>query len=95
MSSTKSSGRSFSPIIFRNVSRGSTLDETTVASISSPFSSTTPVARPSESLIFATGVFVRISTPASRAASAMAFEIAPVPPRAKPHERNAPSISPM
>ncbi len=43
----------------------------------------------------AIGASVRISTPASRAASAMALEIAPVPPRAKPQERNAPSISPM
>ena len=31
----------------------------------------------------------------SRAASAIAFEIAPVPPRANPQERKAPSISPM
>jgi hypothetical protein len=33
--------------------------------------------------------------PAARAAPAMAFEMAPVPPRASPHDRNAPSISPM
>ena len=46
-------------------------------------------------MICATGASVRISTPASRAAPAIAFEIAPVPPREKPHERNAPSISPM
>ena len=32
---------------------------------------------------------------ASRAALAMAFEIAPVPPRESPHDLNAPSISPM
>ena len=30
-----------------------------------------------------------------RAASAIAFEIAPVPPRANPQARKAPSISPM
>ena len=77
------------------VRRGSTLEETTVASISSPFSRTTPFALPLTSLIFAIGVFVRISTPASRAASPIALEIAPVPPRAKPQERKAPSISPM
>ena len=47
MSSTKSAGRCSSPSILMNVSRGSTLEETTRASISSPFSSTTPVARPS------------------------------------------------
>src|SRR5712691_10834909 len=56
---------------------------------------TTPQARPFLTRIFATGALVRISAPASRAASAMAFEIAPVPPRLKPQERNAPSISPM
>ena len=42
-----------------------------------------------------TRALVRISAPASRAADAIACEIAPVPPRANPHERNAPSISPM
>ena len=57
-------------------------------------SSTTPRAR-SLTLIFATAALVRISTPASRAAAAIALEIAPVPPRARPHDRNAPSISPM
>jgi hypothetical protein len=45
--------------------------------------------------ILATSACERISTPAARAALAIAFAIAPVPPRAKPHERNAPSISPM
>ena len=61
------------PTILKNVSRGSTLDDTTAASISSPFSSTTPVARPPRTRIFAIGASVRISTPASRAASAIAF----------------------
>ncbi len=80
---------------FRNVRFGSTLDSTSSASISSPLVSTTPVASPRLTVIRATDASVRISTPASRAASAIAFEIAPVPPRAKPHERKAPSISPM
>ena len=53
------------------------------------------MARPFLVLIWATGAFVRISTPASRAAEAMARLIAPVPPREKPQERKAPSISPM
>jgi hypothetical protein len=79
----------------RNVSRGSTLEDTAFAEISSPLSRTTPVARPFDSWILAMGAFVRISTPASTAAAAIEFEIAPVPPRAKPHDRNAPSISPM
>ncbi len=65
------------------------------ASISSPVSSTTPLARPFRTSIRATGASVRISTPAARAADAIASEIAPVPPREMPHERNAPSISPM
>ena len=95
MSSTKSPGSSFSPTIFMKVSRGSTLEETTCASISSPLTRTTPVALPPLTLMRAIGVSVRISTPASRAASAMELEMAPVPPRANPQERNAPSISPM
>jgi hypothetical protein len=65
------------------------------ADSSSPFASTTPDAWPFFTLMRATAVSVRISTPASRAAAAIAFEIAPVPPRANPHERKAPSISPM
>ena len=77
------------------VSRGSTLEETTRAAISSPDSSTTPVGLAARDTIFAIGAFVRISTPASRAAAAQASEIAPVPPRAKPQARNAPSMSPM
>ena len=95
MSSTKSPGSSFSPTIFMKVRRGSTLEDTTRASISSPSTRTTPVALPPLTLIRAIGVWVRISTPASRAASAMALEMAPVPPRAKPQDRKAPSISPM
>jgi hypothetical protein len=75
--------------------RGSTLESTTFASISSPPGSTTPVARPPFDLIRSTGASVRISTPASSAAPAIARLMAPVPPREKPHERNAPSISPM
>jgi hypothetical protein len=71
------------------------LADTTLARSSSPFRRTTPAARPFSTSTFATGAFVRISTPASRAAAAIASEMAPVPPRAKPHERNAPSISPM
>src|SRR5687767_4557862 len=63
--------------------------------ISSPFSRTTPCAWLSRTMMPATAASARISAPASRAAAAMALEIAPVPPRASPHERNAPSISPM
>jgi hypothetical protein len=74
---------------------GSTLDETTGASISSPPSSTTPVVRPSFTLMRSMEAAVRTSTPASWAAAAMAMEMAPVPPREKPHDRNTPSISPM
>jgi len=43
---------------------------------------------------FVYGGLVRISTPSSRAAAAMALLIAPVPPRLKPQERKAPSILP-
>jgi hypothetical protein len=91
----KSASRAPESQSLRKVTLGSTLESTTFASISSPFGSTTPVARPFFVLMRATGAFVRISTPASRAAPAMARLIAPVPPREKPHERKAPSISPM
>ena len=46
MPSTKSSGRCSSPTSPRNVRRGSAFDTTSPARISSPLSSTTPVARP-------------------------------------------------
>ena len=68
---------------------------TTSASISSPESSTTPVAFEPVVLIRATGASVRISTPSDSAASAIAYAIAPVPPLGTPQARNAPSISPM
>ncbi len=74
---------------------GSTAETTAAAAISSPLSSTTPVARPLRSAISATGASVRISAPSSRAAAAIASLTAPVPPRARPQERKAPSISPM
>ena len=74
---------------------GSTLEATAAASISSPLSRATPVARPFLTTILEIGASVRISTPASRAAPAIALLIAPVPPREKPQERKAPSISPM
>ena len=78
-----------------NVQRESSEDITTPASISSPESNTTPVARPPCVLIRATGASVRISTPSANAAPAIAYAIAPVPPRGMPQARKAPSISPM
>src|SRR4029453_13047422 len=93
--STKSDGRSRSSMNFRKVRFGSTLDATTLAAISSPFSRTTPVARPFFVRMRLTDASVRISTPYSRAAAAIAFETAPVPPRDNPHDLKAPSISPM
>ena len=57
--------------------------------------STTPSAVFPRTRILSTLASVRTSTPASRAAPAMAAEIAPVPPRASPHDLKAPSISPM
>ncbi len=55
-----------------NVHRESSELITTPASISSPDSSTTPVARPPTVLISATGASVRISTPSARAELAIA-----------------------
>ena len=78
-----------------NVRRESTDERTTSASISSPDSSATPVARPPRTTIRATGASVRISAPSARAALPIAFEIPPVPPFGMPQARKAPSISPM
>ena len=95
MSSENSSGKCSLPTIFRKVKRGSTLDAITSAYTQSPFSSTTPVARPRLTKIFETLASVSISAPASLAALAIALEIAPVPPRGNPQDRKAPSISPI
>ena len=78
-----------------NVCRESSDDITTSAAISSPEARITPVARVPSVRTRATGASVRIVTPAASAASAIAYAIAPVPPRGTPHARNAPSISPM
>jgi hypothetical protein len=78
-----------------NVRRLSTDERTTPASISSPDSRTTPLARPPPTRIVATDASVRISAPFARAALPMAFEMPPVPPFGIPQARNAPSISPM
>ena len=59
---------------------GSALAITARAWISSPVSSTTPVTCPSRARMRVTVAPVRISAPASRAASAMAAVNAPVPP---------------
>src|SRR6202451_1115598 len=86
MSSRKSAGRCSASMNLLKVSLGSTLEEIVSAQISSPLARTTPLALPSLIMIFAMAACVRISTPASRAASPMAFEIAPVPPRANTQE---------
>ena len=78
-----SAGSSRAPTNWRNVRRGSTLDSTTSASSSSPVASVTPTARPCLTRMPATGASVRISAPASRAAPAIACEMAPVPPLRK------------
>ena len=75
--------------------RGSALDNTRLARISSPLASATPVARPFSTSTCATGASVRISAPAARAAAAIASLTEPLPPFANPHARNTPSISPM
>ena len=75
---------------------GACAPETTqCASLSSPFSSTTPFARPFFMTTRATGALVRIVAPWCCAAVAMAWLTPPVPPFENPHERNAPSISPI
>ena len=78
-----------------NVSRGSSPDTTTLAAISSPLSSATPVAWPSRVRTRSTAAPVRIVAPNAWAARAMLSLMAPVPPFWNPQARNAPSISPM
>ena len=79
----------------RKVSRESTELRTAWAMISSPDSRATPTARPSRTMMRATGASIRISAPSARAELPMAFETPPVPPRGIPQARKAPSISPM
>ena len=64
----------------RNVRFGSAFEITARAPISRPSSRTTPEARPSRTITRATDAPVRISAPASVAASAMARVSAPGPP---------------
>ena len=77
------------------MTRGSALESTAPASISSPEASVTPVARPPRTSMRATSASVRISAPCARAAEAIARLTPPVPPRGMPQARKAPSISPM
>jgi hypothetical protein len=63
---------------------GSAFERTIGAAISSPFASATPRTRPPRATIRATGAPVRISAPKLRAADAMAFVIAPMPPSTWP-----------
>src|SRR2546427_206779 len=79
-SSRNSLGSCSASIILRKVWCGSTLEEMTWPRISSPLASATPVARPFLTRMRAIGAWVRISTPASRAAAAMAFQIAQIEP---------------
>ena len=69
---------------------GSALESTRAARSSSPPASTTPVARPPSISTLSTSAEVRISAPASRAASAIASVSRPIPPRTNPHWRIPP-----
>src|SRR6478752_1750821 len=53
-----------------------------------------PAARPFETISSSTGVLSRMSTPASRAARAIACVIEPIPPIAWPHAPGTPAASP-
>ncbi len=64
---------------------------TTWARISSPLSSTTPVARPPSTITRATRAPVRISAPWLRAARSIAVETAPMPPSWNPQLPRCPS----
>jgi len=73
---------------------GSTLEETTVGGELFALWRATTAARAILDEDFANEGLWYEFDPASRAASAMAFEIAPVPPRLKPQERKRRPISP-
>ena len=88
-----SSGRSRGSARRRKVRFGSALDTTRRAAISSPVVSRTPVAAPPRVTIRSTSAFVRISQPASRAASAISSVTRPMPPRTNPHCRTPPSAA--
>ena len=60
----------------------------------SPLSVTTPTARPDSTTTSRTGLDSRISTPRSRAALAIAWVIAPMPPMAWPQAPFLPFTSP-
>ena len=72
---------------------GSAFESTVAASITSPDSSSTPVAAPPSASTRATGASVRISAPASRAASAIIRVTSPMPPGTKPQRRMPPPAS--
>ncbi len=78
----KSGSSSTGSIRLRNVRRGSTPEMTVAAAISVPSASAMPVTAPSFTRICCTCAPVRISAPASRAASAIARVTAPGPPTA-------------
>ena len=72
---------------------GSAFDNTRGACSSSPLDSATPVARPFVVMMRSTSAPVRISAPASRAASAIISVTRPMPPRTNPHARGPPPVS--
>ena len=68
----------------RKVRLGSALDTVSVLWITSPLRSTTPRASPLSMSTCATSTPVRMSTPACRAALAMAWVMPPMPPLTMP-----------
>ncbi len=93
MSVTKLSGRCSGPTWSRKAVFGCREVTTTLASISSPRSRITPVARPvpGAMAIFATRASVLIVTPADRAALAMAAATPSMPPSGNPQLPRCPS----
>ncbi len=71
--------------------RGCSVDTTTRARISSPFSSTTPAAVPFSTRMRATRAFSRTSAPWLRAAASIALDTAPMPPSWNPQLPRWPS----
>jgi hypothetical protein len=94
MRSRKSCGSAAGSMSEPYSSFGFKFDTTLRARIASPFSVTTPTARPASTSTSRTGLEVLISTPRSAAALAMAWLMAPMPPMACPQAPFLPLTSP-
>src|SRR6185295_15261507 len=92
---TNSGFKSFGSNNLVKVRLGSRFETTTFARYSLPLAQATPVTRLPLTSTRTTSASVTISPPKDLNALPSAFDTAPMPPRAKPHEPIDPSTSPM